>query len=172
MTVTTNSSLKQRSLAALLVLLLLSLNVSAEESVAVAVDPAERCRALSARLDTLKAEQDFLRFQKVVYETDSKYLVLDLASGKGMMMYRNRVLRTFAMERMGTKARVPERGIIRMTGKIDGSSKKRALIFGNGLTFYGRKANVGLKQAAYGLGTKDLAALFYALEIGANAYMK
>lgn len=167
-------SIIQRDLiATLLVLLLSSVNVSGQEVTNNTVDPAERRHMLVTKLESLKVEQDFLRFKRAFYETDSKYLVLDLAAGRGMMMYRNRILRMFSLEKMNSKAGTPERGVFMMTGKIDGSSKRRALIFGNSLSLHGKKADAGqLKHAGYRIGAKDLAALFYALETGAKAFVK
>lgn len=165
--------LQRTSVIVMLLVALLSLNAVGEEAKSGAVDPAERIRVLSKKLEALKAEQDFLRFKKTFYETDSKYLVLDPAAGKGMMLCRNRILRTFQLEKINKKAKDPERGIVTMTGKIDGSSRKRSLIFGSSFSFHGKHADIGRsKQTAYRLGTRDLAALYYALEIGSNVYVK
>lgn len=166
--------LKQRiSLAAVFAVLAFSPNASGEEMNGNATDPAERQRALLTKLESLKAEQDLLRFQKTLSEADSKYLILEPSAGKGALMYRNRVLRTFKMEKVSRKTKAPAWGIMKMTEKIDGAPKKRALIFGSNLVFRGKRADiVRTNQTAYLLGSKDLAALYYALEVGSKVYVK
>lgn len=161
---------KRISLTATLVLLL-SLKASGEETNGNPVDPVQQRQTLVKKLELLKAEQDFLLFRKTFQSSDSKYLILDLSAGKGMMLYRNRVLRTFLLEKTSKKTANPKRGVVEMTGKVDGSSKKRVLTFGN-FVLHGQKAGVRVKQPAFKLGLRDMAALYYALDIGSKAYIK
>ena len=49
----------------------------------------ERERQVRARIELLKREQEFLLFQKELFAADSKYLVLDLRAGTGLLKYRN-----------------------------------------------------------------------------------
>src|SRR5512143_3907319 len=58
---------------------------------------AER-RALLQKVEKLKREQDYLLFQKTMYENDSKYLVIDIREKKGHLRYRNRVLKDFKFQ--------------------------------------------------------------------------
>ncbi len=135
-------------------------------------DLLTRQQALSQKLASLKAEQEFLVFKRAFLETDSKYLVLDLAAEKGTLMYRNRVLRTFRLIRLNRRGREPQSGIVEMTGKTDGS-RKRELLFGDVFSIQGKKRNERYgKHPVYGLGIKDLAALFYALDVGSKAFIK
>jgi GTPase Era involved in 16S rRNA processing len=48
-------------------------------------------------IETLKKEQEFLLFQHTLAAADSKYLILNLRTGKGMLKYRGRILRIFAL---------------------------------------------------------------------------
>jgi len=135
-------------------------------------DPVTRYQSLSRKRDLLKAEQELLRFKKTFYEADSKYLILDLAAGKGMLMYRNRVLRAFSLVKMNRESKDPEYSSIRMTRKVDGSLKTRALIFGDSFSLHGNIPGNGKLPTGYGIGSKDLAALFFTLEVGAIAFVK
>lgn len=162
--------MKQRiSIAALLMVLLFSLHATAEEPGHDDAESAARYRMLSEKLASLQAEQEFLLFRSVFSATDSKYLILDPSAGKGKLMFRNRVLRTFGLERPDRTKGSPERGIIVVTGKIDGSLKKRTLVFGDALALHSRKAE---SKPGYRIRSKDFAALYYALEIGSRAYVK
>lgn len=58
-------------------------------------------QALISRLETLKEEQKFLMFEKEIYATDRRYLVLDMRSGAGFLRIRGRVLREFRMAMEG-----------------------------------------------------------------------
>lgn len=127
---------------------------------------------LEQRIAVLNREQDFLLFQQVFQQSDSKYLILDPASGKGQLKYRNRVLRTFSLERKERTSRDPAPGAVVLTGKSGPNGKARYLVFGNGLILEGRGRRSSTGPAArYGLYSRDLAALHYALEVGANAYI-
>ena len=91
---------------------------------------AER-RALHARIEDLKREQDYLLFQKTMYENDSKYLVLDTRKKTGHLKYKNRVLKDF---RFQTSKNFPVRslrpGMLTLTEKIEGKKDRHALVFG------------------------------------------
>lgn len=138
-----------------------------------AAGPDQRIKELTTKRDALKAEQDFLLFQKTFYESDSKYLVLELSAGKGRLMYRNRILRSFNLERTSKRSKDPVAGIIAMTAKTDGASRNRALLFGNILELHSKKNPAkGGMSAGYRVGKRDLAALYYALEAGAKAYIR
>ncbi|MDH4163959.1 MAG: hypothetical protein OEW15_14915 [Nitrospirota bacterium] len=136
-------------------------------------DTEQDQQKLAKKLEALKAEQEYLLFRKTFYESDSKYLVLELSSARGYLMYRNRILRSFRIERSGRSISAPLHGIITMTGKTDSTSKNRTLLFGNILLIQAKKNKAGgNKLPVYVVGKKDLAALYYALEAGAMAYIK
>lgn len=170
---TMNSSHTQRIIfASLLIVLLASLHVSGEEANGNPIDPAVQRQILVKKLEALKEEQEYLLFRKTFQAMDSKYLILDLSVGKGMMLYRNRVLRTFSLEKTNRKQANPKSGLVTMTGKIDGSSKKRMLTFDALVLHAHKKDGFRLKQPGYRIGLRDLAALYYALDIGSKAYIK
>ncbi|HET7319879.1 MAG TPA: hypothetical protein VFK23_12135, partial [Nitrospirota bacterium] len=81
---------------------------------------AER-RALLQKIEKLKHEQDYLLFQKTMYENDSKYLVIDIGKKTGHLRYRNRVLKDFKFQ---TSKNFPVRslkpGMLTLTEKIEG----------------------------------------------------
>ncbi len=84
----------------LLWLLLIALTASGCNSERRA-EELERLRqerqALLSRLETLKDEHKFLMFEKEIYATDRRYLVLDTRSGAGSLRISGRVLREFSM---------------------------------------------------------------------------
>lgn len=133
----------------------------------------ERQKQLQARIGDLKREQEHLLFRKQMYESDSKYLVLDLSAGRGELRYRNRVLRNFAFSPARSHA-LPS-GALVLTAKEEQEGKKRTLLFGNTLvigtkqkTGGGRKGGQALRVA---LLRKDMASLYYALDAGSRAYI-
>ena len=132
----------------------------------------DRHRQLERRVAELEREQEFLLFQRVFQRSDSKYLILDLARGKGTLKYRNRVLRSFRIVRVGGKKRSPGPGAVLLTEKRDRFGKKRALVFGNDLILQGsRRHQPSDPIPRYALGSKDLAAISYAIEVGAMGYI-
>lgn len=133
-------------------------------------------KLLSSRIEELKKEQDFLLFQRSFAGTDSKYLIIDLAAGKGILKYRNRILRTFRLTVSAPGDRRIRKGRHVLASKRDGSSKKRALIvqdafFIHGKGYSGRSAG---ERGMPGLviGQKDLAALFFAVDRGTMLYIR
>jgi hypothetical protein len=137
----------------------------------------ERERHVQARIEELKREQEFLLFQGTLAAADSKYLVLDLRAGKGMLKYRGRILRNFNFPLMGKPLPAGRKqGVVTLTGKLDGSLVKRQLVFTDPLLIIGSKhvsngkakSNKGIRIM---LGAKDLGSIFYALEVGSLAYI-
>ena len=127
-----------------------------------------RQKLAAERIEALKREQELLLFQKAMYEADSKYLMLDLSSGKGQLKYRNRILKTFSAK---LRRSVPA-GPLVLTEKRDGSQAKRALVFGDRLVMIGKEGSVGRSKAPQVvLGSKEMAALFYILEPGAPLFI-
>jgi len=137
----------------------------------------ERQTQLAARVETLKKEQAFLLFQRTLATADSKYLILDLRAGKGMLKYRGRTLRNFNFPLAGKPLPAAlSNGIISLTGKLDGSPGRRQLVFTDPLlTIQSKHVSPSKAKSKQGihiaLGTKDLSAIFYALEVGSLAYI-
>lgn len=137
-----------------------------------------REREVLARVKMLKREQNILLAQKALAAADSKYLVLDLRGGKGQLKYRNRILRSFEFPGIARSASGASLsgsgGTVTLAGKIDGASRKRQLIFNDQLMVIRSKhMNVpkGNRKPAIHveIPTKDLNAIFFALELGSVA---
>lgn len=160
------------------ILLAFILALSFWTALAAAEDSGERetllgeQRTLQARVAELKQEQDFLLFQKVAAVCDSKYLILNLSSGTGQLKYKTRVLRDITFPVPVQQSGGPKQGAITLTRKIDGP-KRYGLIFGHDLILRGKKKLTSLESdiLPVSLGKKDLMAIFYALEPGAQAYV-
>jgi hypothetical protein len=137
----------------------------------------QRERHIRTRIEALKKEQEFLLFQRTLATADSKYLIFDLRTGKGMLKYRGRILRNFNCFHAGKHlpAALPKR-IATLTGKVDGSPGRRQLVFTDPLVIIQSKhVSIGKAKSKEGLrimlGTKDLGAIFFALEKGSLAYI-
>ena len=130
---------------------------------------------LEERIDLLTAEQDFLLFQKAMYDADSRYLILYPASGKGQLKYKNRVLRSFKFSSSSKRLVKPlGAGALSLADKVDGRGSRHALIYGDILILQTRKSRVPIKAAhmtRFYLNSKDLNAVFYAVEEGSPAYI-
>jgi hypothetical protein len=132
----------------------------------------EQQKLLNARIDTLKQEQDYLLFQKTMYASDSKYLVINIASRTGQLKYKNRILQDFHFTSRG-KVGMLKRGALALTKKIE-EPKKNLLLFGTSLVLQGKRVPQIQLQAGiprFTLSRKDLRSVFYAVEIGAKAYI-
>jgi hypothetical protein len=130
----------------------------------------EQQTKLSDRIASLKREQEFLLMQKAFYASDSKYILLDLSSHTGMLKYRNRVLRTFAFSMATGKRPVLRNTVLKVTAKFDGKEGKRMLLFGDALLIQSKRAaivaNKEQRIPKILIGSKDFAALYYAVEQG------
>lgn len=136
----------------------------------------ERQAQLQLKIDELKREQAYLNFQKAMYSSDSKYLLLDLTASQGVLKYRNRTLRTFKFSRAESSADFrPSLGPVVLTAKADGQPRKRFLLFSNMLALHAQKfaGNIprGTDPIRLIVGAKDIAALYYAVEKGSIAYI-
>ena len=137
---------------------------------------AEKQAQLEARIASLKREQDFLLFQKAFFGSDSKYLVIDLAAGTGTLKYRNRTLRTFGITvPLSLRHRLRE-GRYLLTAKNDGTAGKRSLVFQDSFAIHGKGysgASAGEKRLpGMTIGSKDLAALYFAVDNGTMIYVR
>jgi hypothetical protein len=135
----------------------------------------EQQRALHQRVENLEREQDYLLFQKMMYENDSKYLIIDLKKKTGRLKYKNRVLKDFGFQ---TSKNFPGRslrpGMLTLTEKIEGKKDRHALAFGKTLMVRWKRSTVSKQQAdipSLSLARKDFLSVFYAVEEGALAYV-
>ena len=130
----------------------------------------EQQAKLSDRIASLNHEQEFLLMQKAFYASDSKYILLDLPSRTGVLKYRNRVLRTFIFSTTAGKSPVPRNTVLKVTKKTDGKERKRMLLFGDALLIQSKRSSLsagkGTKVPRILIGSKDFAALYYAVEPG------
>jgi len=132
-------------------------------------------KSLQDRIESLKREQDLLLFQKAMYSTDSKYLLLDTKLKKGQLKYKNRVLKEFTYltsqnfpgERLKT-------GKFVLTKKQEGKRDRHALVFGNALVIQWKRATVSPQEADIpfiSLTKKEMLSIYFALEEGAMLYV-
>ena len=136
----------------------------------------EREEQLTAKIDSLRREQEFLLFQKALTGSDSKYLVLDLAAGKGKLLYRNRTLRTFDAAIPASLRKELHEGRYVVTSRSEGTPKERTLVFQDAFALRGK----GFKGAQAGekrlpvmtLARRDMAAIVYSLDIGSMIYIR
>lgn len=131
----------------------------------------ERQKQLDARIAKLRSEQDFLLFEKQMEESDSKYLLLDLSAGSGTLKYRSRILKNFSFSPV--RSRRPPPGPVVLTAKEEQQGSRRRLIFGTALVLEtkqkgGRRGDAARRLA---LLRRDMASLFYALDVGSPAYI-
>jgi len=134
----------------------------------------EKQTKLSNRIASLNHEQDFLLMQKAFYASDSKYILLDLPSRTGKLKYRNRVLRTFVFSTTAGKRPVPRNTVLKMTAKTDGKVHKRVLLFGDALLIQSKRSSFSPGKEKNVprilMGSKDFAAIYYAVEQGSLVY--
>lgn len=136
----------------------------------------EQQKQLSARLTTLKREQDYLVFQRTMYASDSKYLILNMSKKTGQLKYKNRILKNFHFERVSVSGRVNRltRGALTLTQKIEGDRKRKLLVFDKSLVMQGvhapaTKLETGIPR--FSLSKKDFRSVYYAIEPGAKVYI-
>lgn len=135
----------------------------------------DRQKALQARIETLQAEQEFLLFQKEMYTSDSKYLVLHLMEKTGQLKYKNRILKDFRF--MLSKATSPGKlrmGMLTLTNKREGKNSRHELVFGNDLIIRRKNAVVPPHESGIVsllLTKKDMQSVFFAIEPGARIYI-
>ncbi len=135
----------------------------------------EQQKQLNARISTLKVEQDYLRFLKIMYESDSKYLVFNIASKTGQLKYKNRVLKDFHFTVIRGRANALAAGEVRLTKKIEDSRQRDLLIFGESFILQGKRAPANRLKPGVPrllLSKKDLSSIFVAVETGAMAYLR
>ena len=133
----------------------------------------EQQKQLNARVETLKQEQDYLLFLKMMYASDSKYLVINITARTGQLKYKNRILKDFRFTSAG-HASMLKRGAVTLTNKIEEPKARNLLVFGTSLVLQGKQVPAAQLQAEIPrlmLSRKDLMSVFYAVEVGAKAYI-
>jgi hypothetical protein len=139
---------------------------------------AEQQKTLSAKIESLKREQDLLLFRKEFYSADSKYLILNIPAGKGELRYKNRLLKGFLFT-PSSKARLRDVpvGAATVTKKVEGRGKRHEIIFGTSFIMQvkPKDGRPSPKDRAAPLrlsvSKRDMQSLFYAVEEGSEAYV-
>ncbi len=132
-----------------------------------------RQKTLNQQIQALRREQDFLLFQKTVSEQDSKYVIITLAGKTGQLKYKSRVLKDISVLSQSKHLERLSQGALPLTEKIEGPSKKRALIFGNSLLMIKKGTDPAprSKLPRLVLSSRDFRAVFASLETGAFLYV-
>jgi hypothetical protein len=138
-------------------------------------DLLEQQKVLKEKIDTLRREQDFLLFEKEIYITDSKYLIINLGAKKGQLKYKNRVLKDFRFAASANLAKdALKPGTLTLTKKREDPSQRHVLLFGKSLVIQWKRPARSPYPAnipRLSLSKKDLQSIFYAVEEGAKAYI-
>ncbi len=134
----------------------------------------EQHKQLSAGIERLTREQDYLVFQRTMYATDSKYLIINIPEKTGQLKYKNRVLKDFQFTLISGRIRRLMPGELMLTRKIEGPRSRNLLVFGKSLVLQGKQApetelDAGIPRFA--LSRRDFKSLYAALESGAKAYV-
>ena len=127
---------------------------------------------LKVRIEALKQDQEYLRFQKAMQTLDSKYLLLDVKGGIGQLRYKNRILKQFSFT--AGKPAVRQEGIIAVTERAEGIKGRHAISFGQSLILRGKRppsAKLDPAIPRLSLAQKDFLSVYYALEQGSQAYI-
>lgn len=138
-------------------------------------DLLEQQKVLKEKIDTLRREQDFLLFEKEIYVTDSRYLIINLGAKKGQLKYKNRVLRDFRFTASANLAKdALKPGTLTLTKKREDPGQRHVLLFGKSLVIQWKRPARSPYTAnipRLSLSKKDLQSIFYAVEEGAKAYI-
>lgn len=133
----------------------------------------EQQKQLNARIETLKREQDYLLFQKTMYASDSKYVVVNITARTGQLKYKNRILKDFHFASAGRIGKL-KRGAVTLTKKIEGTKGRRSLVFGRSLVLLGKRGTAAPLEAGIPriyLSKKDFLSIFYSVEKGSLLYI-
>lgn len=131
--------------------------------------------SLQKKVALLKREEDFLLFQKAMYNTDSKYLIINIAKRTAQLKYKNRVLQDFRFkEAKKNHGREFPKGMLVLTKKEEGKNDQHALVFGTALVMQWQRDAVPTREAGIpvmSLPKKEMLSVYYAVEEGALAYV-
>jgi len=132
-------------------------------------------KVLKEKIETLRREQDFLLFERALYATDSKYLIINLGAKKGQLKYKNRVLKDFrftASANLADNALKP--GTVTLTKKKEDPGQRHVLLFGKSLVILWKppaSSPYAKNIPRISLSKGDFQSIFYAIEEGAKAYL-
>ena len=134
----------------------------------------EKKKQLNARVETLQREQDYLVFQKTMYESDSKYLIINIPAKTGQLKYKNRLLKRLHFKLISGQVSRLTPGALTLTQKIEGPRGRNLLIFGQALVLQGKYAPATRIEAGIpclSVSRKDFLSIYYAIESGAKAFI-
>jgi len=134
----------------------------------------EKKKQLNARVETLQREQDYLVFQKTMYESDSKYLIINIHAKTGQLKYKNRLLKSLHFKLISGQVSRLTPGALTLTQKIEGPRERNLLIFGQALVLQGKYAPATRIEAGIpclSVSRKDFLSIYYAIESGAKAFI-
>jgi hypothetical protein len=135
---------------------------------------SEQKKQLNARVETLKREQDYLVFQKTMFESDSKYLIINVPAKTGQLKYKNRLLKNLHFKLISGQVSRLTPGALMLTQKIEGPRERNLLVFGQSLVLQGKYAPATRVEAnipRLSLSRKDFLSIYYAIESGAKAFI-
>lgn len=136
-----------------------------------------RQKDLSAKIESLRREQDFLLFLKEFSTADSKYLILNIPAGTGELRYKNRLLKGFSfIPSSRTQVNELPAGAVAVTRKVEGAGKRHMIVFGKFLILQAKPkdappAKDRTSPPRLYVSKKDLQSVFYATEAGSKAYI-
>ncbi len=137
---------------------------------------SDQKRMLLRQIEVLKQEQDYLLFQQAMYNSDSKYLIINTKSGTGHLKYKNRLLKDFRFKASKNfPGRTLRPGAITLTEKVEGKKGRSALVFGASFVLKWKFSEVPSQEASLPsitLTRKELLSIFYALEPGSMVYFE
>jgi hypothetical protein len=134
----------------------------------------EKKKQLNARVETLQREQDYLVFQKTMYESDSKYLIINIPAKTGQLKFKNRLLKSLHFKLISGQVSRLTPGALTLTQKIEGPRERNLLIFGQALVLQGKYAPATQIEAGIpclSVSRKDFLSIYYAIESGAKAFI-
>ncbi len=109
-----------------------------------------------------------------MYESDSKYLIINFAARNMQLKYKGRVLKDIPFKRVLGRVSRLSHGALTLTQKIEGPRERNLLIFGQALVLQGKYAPSTLLEEGIPrvfLSRKDFLSVYYAIESGAKAFI-
>jgi hypothetical protein len=134
----------------------------------------EQRKQLNVRIKKLMREQDYLVFQKTMYESDSKYLIINIPAKTGQLKYKNRALKDVHFKLVSGRTSRLTPGALTLTEKIEGPRKRNLLVFGQSLVLQDKYAPATRSESGIphlSLSRKDFLSMYYAVESGAKAFI-
>ena len=134
-----------------------------------------RQAALEAKVASLQREQDYLIFLTRMYETDSKYLIVDIKKKSAQLMYKNRILKDIPLQGISAgftrKVKAGEKAV---TKKIEGAKERHALVFADAFVVKWKLSEVRRPESSLPsivVFKKDLLSFYYTIGPGMLAYV-